>query len=218
MKTEPEGVEESTRDRVLRSILEHGPSTAGELAERLSLTPAAVRRHLGSLIESEQIESREQQVRGQRGRGRPAKVFCLTDTGRQDFPHAYDNLAIAALEQLVEAVGPDAIRGIAQARSAGVIQRYRDLSADDVTPADALAQALDEDGFVVSQQAAPAGEQLCQHHCPIATVAERFPELCEAETELFAELLGVHVQRLATIAHGDGVCTTHIPHTRKVEQ
>jgi predicted ArsR family transcriptional regulator len=25
----------------------------------------------------------------------------------------------------------------------------------------------------------------------------------------------VHVQRLATIAHGDGVCTTHIP--RKVD-
>jgi hypothetical protein len=42
-------------------------------------------------------------------------------------------------------------------------------------------------------------------------VAEKFPELCEAETEVFARLLGTHVQRLATIAHGDGVCTTCIP-------
>ena len=58
-----------------------------------------------------------------------------------------------------------------------------------------------------------AGEQLCQHHCPVAHVAERFPQLCEAETEVFSRLLGVHVQRLATIAHGDGVCTTHIPRT-----
>ena len=33
----------------------------------------------------------------------------------------------------------------------------------------------------------------------------------EAETEVFARLLGTHVQRLATIAHGDGVCTTYIP-------
>jgi hypothetical protein len=24
-------------------------------------------------------------------------------------------------------------------------------------------------------------------------------------------LLGTHVQRLATIAHGDGICTTHVP-------
>ena len=37
------------------------------------------------------------------------------------------------------------------------------------------------------------------------------PELCAAETRVFARLLDSHVQRLATIAHGDGVCTTHIP-------
>jgi hypothetical protein len=28
---------------------------------------------------------------------------------------------------------------------------------------------------------------------------------------MIGRLLGTHVQRLATIAHGDGVCTTHIP-------
>jgi predicted ArsR family transcriptional regulator len=41
-------------------------------------------------------------------------------------------------------------------------------------------------------------------------VAAEFPQLCEAETEAFARLLGTPVQRLATIAHGDGVCTTHV--------
>jgi predicted ArsR family transcriptional regulator len=43
-------------------------------------------------------------------------------------------------------------------------------------------------------------------------VAAEFPELCEAETKVFAELLGTHVQRLATIAHGDHLCTTNVPH------
>lgn len=56
-----------------------------------------------------------------------------------------------------------------------------------------------------------SGDQLLQHHCPVAHVAAEFPVLCEIETQLFASLLGSHVQRLATIAHGDGVCTTHIP-------
>jgi predicted ArsR family transcriptional regulator len=41
-------------------------------------------------------------------------------------------------------------------------------------------------------------------------VAAEFPQLCEAETEAFGRLLGTPVQRLATIAHGDGVCTTHV--------
>ncbi len=42
-------------------------------------------------------------------------------------------------------------------------------------------------------------------------MASEFPQLCEAETEALSRLLGTHVQRLATIAHGDGVCTTFIP-------
>ena len=54
------------------------------------------------------------------------------------------------------------------------------------------------------------GEQICQHHCPVAHVAAEFPQLCEAETEAFGRLLGTPVRRLATIAHGDGICTTHV--------
>jgi predicted ArsR family transcriptional regulator len=45
----------------------------------------------------------------------------------------------------------------------------------------------------------------------VAHVAGQYPQLCEAETEAFGRLLGRHVQRLATIANGDGVCTTVIP-------
>jgi predicted ArsR family transcriptional regulator len=45
----------------------------------------------------------------------------------------------------------------------------------------------------------------------VSHVAHEFPQLCEAETEAIGRVLGTHVQRLATIAHGDGVCTTCIP-------
>jgi len=80
----------------------------------------------------------------------------------------------------------------------------------------ALAEALTGDGYAATARSAPAspGEQLCQHHCPVAHTAEQFPQLCEAETEVFSRLLGTHVQRLATIAHGDGVCTTFVPQTQ----
>jgi predicted ArsR family transcriptional regulator len=44
----------------------------------------------------------------------------------------------------------------------------------------------------------------------VAHVAAEYPQLCEAETEAFGRLLGTPVQRLATIAHGDGICTTHV--------
>jgi predicted ArsR family transcriptional regulator len=204
----------STRHRVASSILEHGPSTAAELAERLGLTPAAIRRHLDVLLAAGHLEAREQRVYGARGRGRPAKVFVLTDAGRSVFYTAYDDLAIEALEFLATSAGPDAVTRFAEARMAESEERYRErmaTTAPDTTPAQALAAALSEDGYVASTLPSAIGEQLCQHHCPVAHVAERFPKICEVETAAFSRLLGVHVQRLATIAHGDGVCTTHVP-------
>ena len=53
-----------TRERVARSILENGPSTAAALADRLVLTPAAVRRHLDHLVAEGALEAREPRVYG----------------------------------------------------------------------------------------------------------------------------------------------------------
>ncbi|MET8768522.1 metalloregulator ArsR/SmtB family transcription factor [Streptomyces sp. NPDC004658] len=205
--------ERSTRNRVARSILDHGPSTVAELAGRLGLTQAAVRRHLDALVADDVVEAREQRVYGTRTRGRPAKVFALTDCGRDAFDQSYDKLAVDALRWIAEQGGPEAVAAFARARIAAQASAYR-KAIEAVTPdkrAEALAKALSADGYAATARSAPVGEQLCQHHCPVAHVAEQFPQLCEAETEIFAELLGTHVQRLATIAHGDGVCTTFIP-------
>jgi len=208
----------STRHRVAQSILEHGPSTAAVLGDRLGLTAAAVRRHLDVLIDRGLLVAREQRVYGSRGRGRPAKVFVLTDAGRADFYSAYDDLAISALEFLADEAGSPSVRRFAASRVAPAEARYREVllsAAPEVSAAQTLAGALTADGYVASVQPSALGEQLCQHHCPVAHVAERFPQLCEVETEMFSRLLGVHVQRLATIAHGDGVCTTHVPSSQQ---
>ncbi|MEY9489387.1 putative ArsR family transcriptional regulator [Streptomyces calvus] len=209
--------ERSTRNRVARSILDHGPSTVAELAERLGLTQAAVRRHLDALAADNVVEARERRVYGARTRGRPAKVFALTDCGRDAFDQSYDKLAVDALRWIGEREGGSkAIAAFARARIAAHAESYRQAveAAAPEERAAALAKALSADGYAATARSAPhpqQGEQLCQHHCPVAHAAEQFPQLCEAETEFFAELLGTHVQRLATIAHGDGVCTTFIP-------
>ncbi|MEJ7628235.1 MAG: helix-turn-helix domain-containing protein [Nocardioidaceae bacterium] len=203
-----------TRERVAASILENGPSTAAALAERLALTPAAVRRHLDHLVATGAVESRQPRVSGVRGRGRPAKVFVLTESGRDTFYQAYDDLALGALRFLSESGGPAAVADFARRRTAGLEERYRPVveAAEPGERAAVLADALTQEGYAASVTSTPLGDQLCQHHCPVAHVAAEFPQLCEAETEVFARLLGRHVQRLATIAHGDGVCTTNVPH------
>lgn len=201
----------STRSRVSRSILQYGPSTANELAKRLNLTPAAVRRHLTVLLSLGHLTSRQQRVYGHRGRGRPARVFALTDAGRAEFYQAYDELAINALGYLQQVAGEEAVRDFARRVVEGIEERFDSVRGEYPTRAEALVEALTAKGFVASLQPVASGVQLCQYHCPVAHVAAEFPELCEAETRAFSQMLDSHVQRLATIAHGDGVCTTHVP-------
>jgi predicted ArsR family transcriptional regulator len=213
-----------TRDTVVRLLLERGPTTAGGLAETLGLSGAAVRRHLDALVAEGSVTTRDAPHAAGRGRGRPARQHLLTSRGRARAGRGENDaadLAVAALRTLAETAGPDAVRAFARRRAEAMVEPHRAAvtSGDRHTRVAALAEALSSEGYAASarESAIPgstgrtAGDQLCQHHCPVAAVAAEFPQLCEAETEVFAEVLGTHVQRLSTIARGDAACTTHVP-------
>jgi predicted ArsR family transcriptional regulator len=230
---ESEVIDRGTRDRVSREILQRGPVTASDLGATLGLTPAAVRRHLDGLTAQGLVTTWAGAEGAPRRRGRPARRFVLTDAGHAAMSTAYDDLAAQLLEFLAETAGAEAVRDFAAVRAGRLAARYRSAvnaaGSDPHDRAGALARALSTDGYAASvrsvddghksgptpeRQPEPhpaAGKQLCQGHCPVQQVATQFPQLCEAETQAFSELLGVHVQRLATLAHGEHVCTTHIP-------
>ena len=215
-------LESRTRDRVLQAISESGPITAATLADELGLTAPAVRRHLENLEEAGLITEHEG-APGVRGRGRPARSFVLSDAGHQGLGSDYDHLATEALRFLAQESGEGAVRRFAESRVAELEGRYAAqlaaAGADTAARVDVLVAALTRDGFAAS--ARPVGEpgskspftgiQLCQGHCPVQHAAREFPQFCDAETDAFSRLLGVHVQRLATLAHGDHVCTTFVP-------
>lgn len=201
-----------TRDLVARAILENGPSTAVALAARLKLTPAGIRRHLDGLIADGVLEEREPHQRSAKTRGRPAKVFVMSDRGRERFEHSYDDLAVSALKYLASQ-GDHLVSGFAKQRADEIVRKSASFSTSkDRTKS--LAKFLTGEGYAATTHTHGIGVEICQHHCPIAHVAAEFPQLCEEETKAFSQILGTHVQRLATIAHGDGVCTTFIPQTQ----
>ncbi len=203
-----------TREAVTQLLLSDGPLTAADLAARLGISPAAVRRHLDQLIAEGAVIAREPPSRGQRGRGRPARSYLLTETGRARLPHQYDELAVQALEYLQQVAGPESITEFARRRAEAIVEPFADklAAANDVAErADVLAEALTAAGFSASLHEVGVGRQLCQHHCPVGHVAARYPQLCEEEMAVFTRTLGSYAQRLATIARGDPVCTTFIP-------
>lgn len=212
-----------TRDSVARAILERGPQSAADLACRLGVSAAAIRRHLDALVADGLLVERDPRPNANRGRGRPARTYALTDAGRAAFPHGYDDLANTALRYLGETGGDAALVAFAEHRARALAAQLADdvdANAPVTERADALAGALSAHGYASTTQTVgtpggASGVQVCQHHCPVAHVAAEFPQLCEAETRAFEAVLGTYVQRLATIAHGDGVCTTHVPITEK---
>jgi predicted ArsR family transcriptional regulator len=201
--------------RAIVQLLLGGLITAGEIGERLGISAAGVRRHLDALIDAGDAESNAAAAWQHNGRGRPAKRYRLTAAGRAKLDHAYDDLAVAAMRQLREIGGDEAIRTFSRRRIDAILDGVPHAGDGDVeSAANRVALALTDAGYATTTTPVTGpigGVQICQHHCPVSHVAEEFPELCETEREAFAELLGTHVQRLATIVNGDSACTTHVP-------
>ena len=207
-----------TRTRVRALVVSQGPIDAARLAAELELTPAGVRRHLQALVTAGEIAERVVAVTGPRGRGRPPREYVATTVGQEHLPDTSGQLAVEALGYLADVLGREQLTLFADRRLAELEATYRpvvEAAGEDVQArASALAAAMTADGFAASTRRSPGALpvlQLCQGHCPVQQVAVHFPELCEAETRLIARLLGVHVQRLATIASGGHACTTSVP-------
>jgi predicted ArsR family transcriptional regulator len=95
--------------------------------------------------------------------------------------------------------------------------RYRELAArlrpvlTDATPEERMAvvaRALAAEGYM--PEVRQSGLHLVEHNCPIQQVAERFPEVCEAEARFLAEVLDAEVTRGSHIVGGCGTCEYHV--------
>lgn len=211
--------EDTTRDRVLQLVASDGPVTTAQLARKLHLTTAAIRRHLSVLEGAGRISVHDPaaSATSPARRGRPARRYVVTDRGQASLSNVYPEIAGQALRLLAEIAGPQAIAEFAARRVADLERRHApELAAgapDLISRVRALAVGLTADGYAATARPVPGMStvQLCQGHCPVQQVASEFPALCDAEAQAFSRLLGVHVQRLSTLASGGHVCTTNIP-------
>lgn len=202
-----------TRSKIVESLLANGTSTAAQLAQHLKLTSAGVRRHLDELMKAGQIVEADAKPATAK-RGRPARAFQLTAAGRQQFGHSYDALALDALRALKSVAGSDAVREVARQRVSSIMAEVVPAADTRQVPdvAESIADAFTDAGYEASVEYTAGNIQICNHHCPISSVVEEFPELCAAEQDIVSQLVGSHVQLLSRIPSGNCACTTNVPY------
>ncbi|WP_147106942.1 helix-turn-helix transcriptional regulator [Nesterenkonia populi] len=125
-ETAPEA-DGSTRERVLQLVVEEGPISAAQLGTKLSLTPAAVRRHLDAMTEQGIVEIKNVQG-SKRGAGRPSRRYVLSSHGQHVLGDDYLNLVRAALHIL----GQHAPRG----EESGEEEAPQDGTLEEAAPVD----------------------------------------------------------------------------------
>lgn len=194
-----------TRGELLVALKRLQPISAEDLAERMGVTPNALRRHLKEL-ETEGIVSFEREVRGV---GRPSNAYSLTATGEALFPRAYDAALTKVLELVREQEGTEGLARIFERQWAEIAVEARDaLHALPLHErAQLLAELLSSRGYMAEAESGPGGEsRIREHNCAIRAIAERFPEVCAAEARFLEDVLGATVERQAHIASGAKCC------------
>ena len=203
----------STKQDILQLILKQGQATAQEMAEKLQVSPQAIRRHLKDLETEGLVLHQAVQV----GMGRPNYIYTLSKEGRSRFPDRHDEFAVSLLDTLAETVGPDQVGSILRKQWERKALEYRQRLGSgplqervenlvgirrsegymaEYYPVDQKGQAVTEsDRFI-----------LTEYNCAIAQIAESYPSVCGHELEMFAIALDCHVERTHWLVEGEHRC------------
>lgn len=205
------------REELLVALKKAQPVTAHELGTQFGLTPNALRRYL-KVLEEEGLVCFRRVVRGL---GAPVYAFSLTESGEALFPRTYASALVTALTALREENGSSAVRDV-------FAKEWAPLSADagplmsslPITERAALmAELLTARGYMAEAVREPnEGHEddegvttLRLFNCSMREIAEKFPEVCEAEAHFVSEMLGVPMVRRAHQLRGCRTCeySTH---------
>jgi len=201
------------RDLVLRLRMD-GPSSPDQLADRLGASRTGVLQQLRAL-QAANLVSR-QTVR--HGVGRPRHLYDVTPDAQDLFPSSYDALAAGLLAAIEAVGGDDLLEQVFAARRRQLGDRVREHMADRIAPDASLAERVRElaviqadNGYLAETVLEPDGTiRMREHNCAIFHIVKGSPAACQAELDLFSEVLGAEVVREQHIAAGDRCCTYRI--------
>jgi predicted ArsR family transcriptional regulator len=195
----------STRDRILQSLLRHPRSTINHLAEAVGINPISVRHHLTNL----QVEGLVAAEEERHGVGRPRLIYLLTEDGLERFPTRYLRLTTRLLSQMKETLaGPvvgELFTQVANDLAAQHEGAFKDLTVEERL--ETLQEILAEEGFVVEWEKQGQNYLIHEITCPYLQIGQSHPEVCVVDQTLISRMLAVPAEKVDCILSGAAHCT-----------
>jgi predicted ArsR family transcriptional regulator len=190
----------TTRQRILNLLKKTRSASAREIARALNLSAPNVRHHLGVLGSDGRVtplpSSPREGSRGMTGRGRPEKLYSLSQAALGD------NLA-GLVEAFLTVEGQ-------RLKVEGLAEHILDATQFTNLPIPKrlalLVEKLNEMHYQARWEAGADGPRVLFGRCPYAAVIEGHPELCQMDVSLLGNALGREVRQLGKIEKGMGMC------------
>jgi DeoR family transcriptional regulator, suf operon transcriptional repressor len=196
-----------TQQQIMNTLKKTGATSAEHLAKVAQITVSGVRQHLSSLEASGLVMFQDTR----QGRGRPKRLYLLTQAAQSLYPRTYSELTNELLDYVAED-NPDLLEQIFVKRRQRRLQSAEQRLAPHHTPEaqlGELAKILDEDGYLCELEVVSKTQyRLIEHNCAILGVALRYGQACQSELEFIrAALPKMQVERVSHMVAGAYTCT-----------
>ncbi len=206
----------STRDRILQTLLNHPSSSINELADSVGINAISVRHHLTNLQADGLVAAEEER----HGVGRPRLVYELTEKGLEHFPTRYLDLTNRLLEQVKENLSTQTVTklfsDIAKNLAADYAVRVENLPMAEKL--DVVKTLLAQEGFIVEWEEKDGQYLIHEITCPYYHIGQSHPEVCSVDQTLISTVLSIPVEKMECMLSGDRHCTYVIPRTNSGEK
>lgn len=174
---------------------------AGELATRLNMSYMGVKELCDQMEHAGLLDTWRQP----QARGRPFKLYRLTQRAHELFPTASNPLTLEVLQasqKLFGATAPEKLLLVVyQKLAVDYEERVRGESVKE--RAKWLARLRDRDGYMSECESTDNGAvTIVEHHSPILDLLRAFPIVAKLESDLFQRLLRTPVRREEDNASG----------------
>jgi DeoR family transcriptional regulator, suf operon transcriptional repressor len=198
---------QSTREKVLQTLLSNQRCTINELAEAVEINPISVRHHIAKLQADGLVDSDEER----HGVGRPRRLYFLTESGLERFPTRYVKMSNRLLEQVKQQLPSELVRQL-------FVQMAEDLLAREAEDQnltrltfeerlDLIQKMLVREGFAVEWDERDGEYYIREKNCPYLQVGHEHPEVCAMDQTLISSILSIPAEKVRCILDGDAQCT-----------